>query len=681
MTTPYLVADSASVTILRSLASTAYGTYSLSVPEGVNIEDIYTFAAPGNEIGYVASLGSKRVGGMFRRFIRADVAVTAADASNPDWGPASDVDEKLQEAAERTSGDFFLESDITIVGLGPWVPFVDFDLGDLVHVEIWGQAVLLPVTRIEPIISDHDIVDWKVHVGGQLIDDNDAREAENATIYKALIEDRRNLAGLSSQVSKAVADSSKALAVATDADGQIQQSVKTAHDYSEESIAASKRSAEYSDKAAEFSQKVTDLQPTIEKYAVEAQQHSNESLRYSELSRVYSQTSAAQSAQSISFSEQSHQWSIESQKYSLTAAQASADSQTYSQQSSTYSQASQSASSKSSAYSASAKSASDAAVSAQGFSESAMKEAERQRGLAETARDDAEQSRSAAEGFRDQAEQKRSAAEGERAKAESARSAAEAARDEAELKRASAESSRAAAETARRDAEGERTKAEEARSRSFAAMTSASAQMAQAEAARAQAENERKNAELARAEAEDRRKMAEDARSAAESARDVAEQKRAAADTARQAAEVARDQTITDVSLQTWVANFRRVRQVMYDQDMPFVDSNKQFNDSLRWSDGTTLGTIRVVKANGQWTVYFKKVGSWSGDVEVSVMSNDSRFGAFTKTWDYTDTSEYALYLKSVVWERLFVKIYPQWPDTATRDAYQTMAKKYRAIM
>ena len=47
----YLVADSASVTVLRSVASTAYGTYNLNVPEGIDLDDIHQFGAPGNQLG------------------------------------------------------------------------------------------------------------------------------------------------------------------------------------------------------------------------------------------------------------------------------------------------------------------------------------------------------------------------------------------------------------------------------------------------------------------------------------------------------------------------------------------------------------------------------------------------------------------------------------------------------
>ncbi|MFS0158053.1 hypothetical protein ACL1F1_10185 [Corynebacterium striatum] len=225
MRRPYFVADAASVTVLHSVASSAFGKYSLTVPDGVDIEDVYMLSAPGNELGYVAQLApeGRRVGGFARRFVRADVSVRSIGESNDDtWTAASDVDTTLKEAASRVQGDFFLESDITLAGLGPWIPFEHFDVGDIADVEIWGRVVPLPVTRIEPIVSDHSIVDWRIHVGGQLVSDDEARLAENDVVRRAVVDSRRDLAGVAETASSAVSKADAAQGTADSAVSGVQ---------------------------------------------------------------------------------------------------------------------------------------------------------------------------------------------------------------------------------------------------------------------------------------------------------------------------------------------------------------------------------------------------------------------------------------------------------------------------
>lgn len=227
MATPYFVADSASVTIMRSLASSSYGSYSLNLPDGIELEDVHDFDVPDNTLGYVAHVGhGRRVGGLARRFVRADVNVAAADPSDPDRFPDSDVDRVLRDVAERVSGDFFLETDVSKAGLGPWVPHVDFKVGDLARVEIWGQVVVLPVTRIEEVVSDHDIVDWRVHVGGQLVSDEEARKAENLALHRAFLQDRRELAGVEGIASQAARTAGEAQVTAGTLDDDLDRSVE-----------------------------------------------------------------------------------------------------------------------------------------------------------------------------------------------------------------------------------------------------------------------------------------------------------------------------------------------------------------------------------------------------------------------------------------------------------------------
>lgn len=488
MPIPYFVADSARVTILRPLASSAFGSYNLSLPEGIDLEDVHDFEAPGNELGHVATLTrSRRVGGLARRFVRADVAVSAADPSDPDLIPDSNVDAVLSEAAARVASEFFLESNITKAGLGPWVPFVDFKVGDKARVNIWGHVVTLPITRIEPIISDHDVVDWLVHLGGQLVSDDDAREVENENLRKAFLQDRRELAGIEGQVkavdkkaedAKSAADTAKgtaddALAAATDADGVIQGHVnaaaaasQAAHESSQASLGHSVTAGAHSEAAGAHSADASAASVTASGHSVTAAGHADTAAGHSADASLASQTAAGHSVTAAGHSTDASLASQEARDASTTAAGYSGSAWDYSQ-------------------------LADQAALAAGGSEADAAEWKR---LAEVARSLAEQERDAAE---------------------TARADAEDARDAAEVSRSAAESGRA-------DAEAARDRAEQARYRSMASMAAAEMMRAQAEEARRLAEDARALAEDSRADAEDARKDAEAARSLAEGHRDNA---------------------------------------------------------------------------------------------------------------------------------------------------------------
>ena len=226
---PYLVADGAEVVVMRSLASTAFGSYSLDLPDGLELGDVWEGAAPGNTPGYVASLDrDKRVGGMFRRFMRADVHITVPGDDPEVRAAASDVEQVLDEARDRTSGEFFLESDITGAGLGPWVPLQDFVVGDTVDVAVFGAVVPMKVTRVEPTVDDVGGASWLVHVGGQLVSDDVARVAENEQVHRALVDSRRELAGLEASARGASRAAARAQSTADSAQSSADSAQSTA---------------------------------------------------------------------------------------------------------------------------------------------------------------------------------------------------------------------------------------------------------------------------------------------------------------------------------------------------------------------------------------------------------------------------------------------------------------------
>lgn len=204
MSMPYFVATAPKVTVLRSLASTAFGVRKVDYPDGVGAPEL---DHESHEPGYVAALQGKRVGGFARRFIRADVSIVA---DGGDKAPFSDVERVLDDAAKRTSGEFFLETEVASSGLGPWVPFVDFQVGDLARVEVFGTPVVLPVTRIAPGVDDAGHESWTVHLGGQLVSDEQARLAESEQIRRNVDESWRELANVRAEAAKAHARAEQA---------------------------------------------------------------------------------------------------------------------------------------------------------------------------------------------------------------------------------------------------------------------------------------------------------------------------------------------------------------------------------------------------------------------------------------------------------------------------------------
>ena len=644
---------------------------------------------------------------MTRRFVRADVSVTAADESDPSWVPDSNVDQVLREAEQRVSGDFFLESDITLAGLGPWVPFVDFQVGDTANVDIWGRVVQLPVTRIEPVVSDHSVVDFRVHVGGQLVSDEDARLAENESIRRALVEDRRDLAGLKSQVSKAVQDSSEAKKTADETaalvDGlDIEGSIQKAREAVDSSNAILQLVRQLTGAAAAQGAQAQASASLAIEYAnrAEAILDKLEPLRddvvaaHAEVARLSGEAAKAAQKAAAAVAEGEKQV-VAAQRAASAAAQDAATSQ------SLVDEANALLAELAPLQAAARKSLADAQSlldNAGGTGKSladVLKEVAAKHQAVLAAHDDILTAHG--EILEIHGEAIRYAA---MAAAQAGAAAMQASQAAAEALRAADLNSQAIAALAEADeklAEADRKLQEQIDvleesqrllAQAIRYVAAAAAQAAQAAQAAAQASEENANAIAQTNIAVDAAADSVEALQKASAARDeVMGNIQKSVDSVKQAqnaqaaAEDARDQTIRDVSLQTWVANFRRVRQVMYTSDLPFVDSAGQFTDELRWDNGVTLATIRMVKENGETTLYVKKLGGWSGDIEITTMSTKSQFGGFTHRWEFSDTSERKLYLETATWERLFVKVYPEWPDVATRSAFNALATKYRPIM
>lgn len=255
-----LVADGGEMTVLRDLAAFSYGRWSVDWPESVPDEQRPELPDD-RDFGYASKL--KRDPGRFgRRFVRADVQIKAQDfdeAGKPiPFSGESDVEQVLDDASKRTDGDVFFEREITRAGLGALVPRVDFDVDSVVPVLIWGKTIPAPVTSIEDVVESGAVVDYRVHVGGQLLQDDAARERANREVEATIAQERRERV-------KAVSKERKARKSAVAAESRAR---------TEAISAESRRSDAYADSVASGveSRLSRDFQQSYERYSQVLQQ-------------------------------------------------------------------------------------------------------------------------------------------------------------------------------------------------------------------------------------------------------------------------------------------------------------------------------------------------------------------------------------------------------------------------
>ena len=185
-----MIVDSGELTMLRELASDMYGRERVDYPEQMP-DEVKPKIAEDHEFGYMYAL-NKDVGRMGRRWLRSDVSILAADFEDgkrtpiPDSG-FSDFEAVLDEGTHRVSGDALFQKEITREGLGPLVPFRDFNVGDIWPVQWCGLLELnVPISRIEAISELGAAVDWRVLAGQELIADQAAQLRANDNAARAV---------------------------------------------------------------------------------------------------------------------------------------------------------------------------------------------------------------------------------------------------------------------------------------------------------------------------------------------------------------------------------------------------------------------------------------------------------------------------------------------------------------
>lgn len=175
-----LVSDGGDVTVGRRTATFVYGEFNVVLPrdrEQVETDDRL-------QDGYVYRPDTGVSGPFDVGFVRADATIDLEADS-------SDLEVVVDAAQKQSEGDVFFERDITGSGLGRFALDRDFQVGDVVSVEVWGKRVLLPVTAGDYVASESEgVLATRVHVGGQLISDAEAVAHQNHDLRRQIAREK-----------------------------------------------------------------------------------------------------------------------------------------------------------------------------------------------------------------------------------------------------------------------------------------------------------------------------------------------------------------------------------------------------------------------------------------------------------------------------------------------------------
>ena len=213
-----LIADGGDMTVGRRVATYVYGDFNVILPDG----QVQQKADSRIKNGYVYRPDNRPTGRFDFGFVRADATINLE-------AQTSDLEQVVDTAQRRVSGDIFFERDISTDGFGGFRPGIDFHVGDIVNVMIWGKRLQLPVTAIDFVTSPSTgLADWRVHVGGQMISDPEGLKMKNDQITQQIAQERRERLKAISTVEHRVSSAATAAESAGESAGQAQQSANTA---------------------------------------------------------------------------------------------------------------------------------------------------------------------------------------------------------------------------------------------------------------------------------------------------------------------------------------------------------------------------------------------------------------------------------------------------------------------
>lgn len=178
---PLLAPGGVEMRVVSQVAAFTWGSWNVEWPEGYEPPDP---PAEDRELGWIADLGDTDVEPFGRCFVRADAQIDATLGR-------SNVEDVLDAAKYRTSGEVFLETEIPFENLAGQLPYRDFDVNSFVPVRVGGRILEDQlVTKVAESEDEQGKRTATVYLGGQKFQDREALRTANREIDRVIAQER-----------------------------------------------------------------------------------------------------------------------------------------------------------------------------------------------------------------------------------------------------------------------------------------------------------------------------------------------------------------------------------------------------------------------------------------------------------------------------------------------------------
>lgn len=178
---PLLAPGGVEMRVVSQAAAFTWGSWSVTWPEGFEPPDP---PAEDRDLGWVADLEGHEVEPFGRCFVRADAQIDATLGR-------SNVEDVLDAARYRTSGEVFLETEIPFENLAGQLPYRDFDVNSLVPTRVGGRILENQlVTKVEESEDEQGNRTATTYIGGQKFQDREALRTRNREIDRVIAQER-----------------------------------------------------------------------------------------------------------------------------------------------------------------------------------------------------------------------------------------------------------------------------------------------------------------------------------------------------------------------------------------------------------------------------------------------------------------------------------------------------------